>query len=83
MVTARQVSEAAEVLDEEKPEWAGAVNVQKLDMNDPCTCVLGQLYTNYCYAPSKLIRREAFCSDIKKKYWINEIQKRRKPQPRQ
>jgi hypothetical protein len=41
------VDQGAKLLDQEKPGWAKAVDLRKLDMRSTRTCVLGQVYGAY------------------------------------
>lgn len=41
------VSQGAKLLDVKVPGWRERVNVDALDMFDPCKCVLGQLFEAY------------------------------------
>lgn len=34
--------------------WAGKIDGERLDLADPCDCVLGQLYGSYAYGLSGL-----------------------------
>jgi hypothetical protein len=42
-----RVKRGAAVLDERRPEWAGAVALDRLAMDSCDRCVLGQLYGSY------------------------------------
>lgn len=51
MLTTAQAAEAASkgaaVLDAEKPAWADRIDCDRLDLDDYCGCILGQLYGGY------------------------------------
>lgn len=42
-----RVARGAALLDELRPEWYDAVDVERLDMSHSLNCVLGQLYVTY------------------------------------
>ena len=39
-----QVARGAALLDERKPGWHRQINLERLDMANPCLCVLGQVF---------------------------------------
>lgn len=43
----RRVNRGAELLDEKYPDWHWKVMIGTLDMGNPGSCVLGQLYGNF------------------------------------
>jgi|GEM_PF-4124044 len=46
-IGAARVKSGAELLDAMNPEWFIKVSTKKLQMNNPCQCVIGQLYKTY------------------------------------
>jgi hypothetical protein len=49
-----RVSAGARALDALNPGWEDKINLDRLDVANPQLCVLGQLYGEYCDAPSGL-----------------------------
>jgi hypothetical protein len=42
-----RVAYGAAVLDQKSPGWESQIDLSKLDLNDSCRCVLGQIYGHY------------------------------------
>ena len=89
-----KVKLGAKKLDTYYPGWYRQINTGRLDMGNVCKCILGQLYTHYLTGlkmvnlisakhPRKALnlgfRGANENENIElKKYWIEEIKKRRK-----
>ncbi len=84
--TAQAVHEAAEMLDRIKPQWAGLVNIDELEMMSPTKCILGQVFAPSFgsaagYTIGGTAIREArethesgiFASGLFKNDWVREI----------
>ncbi len=50
-----EIARGVVALDRLMPDWRARLNPSRLDMMDPCCCVLGQVYGNFSYAPSELV----------------------------
>lgn len=48
---AERVEAGARWLDENRPGWVDRIDLDTLDLGDPCRCVLGQLWDRYELAP--------------------------------
>lgn len=46
-----RVESGARWLDEHRPGWWRRIDLDTLDLGDPCKCVLGQEYGDFSYAP--------------------------------
>ncbi len=42
----KAVAIGARLLDDEKPGWAALIRLDVLSMNNPCRCILGQIFEN-------------------------------------
>lgn len=47
MIDSESVRLGALFLDGDKPEWAGNINTETLDPDDPFDCIAGQTYGKY------------------------------------
>lgn len=43
----QSVKRGAALMDENDPRWFEKINLESLDMKNPCLCVLGQVYGRY------------------------------------
>ena len=59
-----RVKAGAELLDAMNPGWFTKISLQKLQMSDPCQCVIGQLYETYSLGLSALEIDVSFERDI-------------------
>ena len=50
-----RVREGAALLDERRPGWRGAIDVERLDLGSCFNCVLGQLYGQFGYGMLTLL----------------------------
>ena len=50
---AERVAAGAAWLDENRPGWVERIDLQTLNLGDPCRCVLGQEYGSYGQAPDE------------------------------
>ncbi len=50
------VERGAQFLDKEMPGWEERVDLSSLSLRDPCKCVVGHLYGNYCAVIGGLIQ---------------------------
>lgn len=57
---AERVTRGAEWLDANVPGWVERVDVETLDLQSPCRCVLGQLYEDFDAAPVEVRGEEGF-----------------------
>lgn len=48
-----RVAAGAAWLDEHKAGWERGISLERLDLMDPCLCVLGQVYQNYWIAVTR------------------------------
>lgn len=46
-VERERVANGCAWLDEHKPGWRGLINADRLNIDDPCNCILGQLYGDF------------------------------------
>lgn len=51
---AERVAAGAAWLDEHRPGWDQRIDLETLDLGDPCHCVLGQEYGNYGDSPEEI-----------------------------
>jgi len=63
-IGAARVKAGAELLDAMNPGWFAKVSLKKLQMSDPCQCVIGQLYETYSLGLSALGIDVSFERDI-------------------
>lgn len=42
-----RVKAGAELLDAKVPDWFTKISLAKLQMSNPCQCIVGQLYSSY------------------------------------
>lgn len=49
-----RVAAGAAWLDEHRPGWWQRINLDTLDLGDPCKCVLGQEYGQFGNAPDEM-----------------------------
>jgi len=49
-----RVAAGAKWLDEHRPGWWQRIDLDTLNLGDPCQCVLGQLYGHFVYAPDEI-----------------------------
>ena len=54
LAVVRRVAKGARLLDTVKPGWAAEINIEGLNLESPCDCVLGQLYKSYASGISAL-----------------------------
>lgn len=50
-----RVAAGARWLDEHRPGWVDRIDLETLDLGDPCRCVLGQEYGNYTFALDEIL----------------------------
>jgi hypothetical protein len=46
-----RVAAGAAWLDERAPGWIGQIDLSELDIEEPCNCILGQVYGHYFRSP--------------------------------
>lgn len=61
---AERVTRGVALLDEKVPGWVDKVNVERLDVSNGVTCVLGQLYGAYNSGRAKLDLDEAQAAEL-------------------
>lgn len=90
---AARVKRGARLLDEKVPGWAGKVNVERLDMTDCESCVVGQVFGEFMEGVEEIkpdyktweawVTRRGYWADTLTKYprldalWRAEIERRR------
>ncbi len=52
----KRVDRGAKWLDKQKPEWHRKIVFKNLDMSDPDTCIIGQLFGKFSDAPMSEIQ---------------------------
>jgi hypothetical protein len=57
-----RVAAGARWLDLHRPGWADRIDLDELDLSDPCACVLGQEYGSYAEAPEELWVEDDTCA---------------------
>lgn len=67
---AERVEAGARWLDANRPGWVQRINLDTLDITDPCGCIIGQVYGDYWRGPDELFtvtdveeRVAAWCAD--------------------
>lgn len=43
----KQIAAGVALLNEKRPGWYNEIDISRFDMNNPCGCVVGQLFGNF------------------------------------
>lgn len=70
------VSEAAQILDKDKPDWYTKIDLTIFDMTDAHRCVLGQVYGEYYDNIVRLTDGGGTIWSCHTNMWLGEIQDR-------
>jgi len=49
-----EIAKGAKLLDEDKSDWLDLIDLKKLDLADPCNCIIGQSFPNDWYIDALL-----------------------------
>ena len=82
MVAEKQVSRGAALLDEKHPGWHWNIDLDRLNISEPCDCICGQLYGSFYLGLRKLdidhpTARYGFVGYYLEPIWKKEIEARR------